>query len=131
MLHPATDGSYTGFIPMGRNHHLVVPEQFFCPFIFVWLSTVGIPHQLIDTRFHWVGDVGRFTLNDSQWQTIHEQHNVGNDVLIESFNLELVGAEKFVVIWIFKINDFDGMTTVTFANILKNRLVADECFQMD
>ena len=84
--------------------------------------------KLIDSSVSWTGNIWRFTFYDCQRKTIYEQDNVGNDVLVRPFYLELVGAEIFIVIWVLKINDLDRLPLLAFTQVLFNRLVTDQGF---
>ena len=128
MFHPGTDGTDPCLVPVGGDHHLVVPEQPFSPFVFVGLPAVGIAEKLVDTGFHRVGDVRGLALDDRKRQAVHEQHNVRDDVLVGSFNLELVDAQVFVVVRVLEVNDFDRLTLPAFAKVLFHADVLDQCF---
>ena len=121
MFHAGCDRANPCFVPVCGHHHQVVVEQFFRAFIMFGCAAVGIAQQLVNACFHGVRAVWGFAFNHRQRQTVHKAHNVGNDVLINTRYLELIGAEKFVVFGVFEINDVDSLPFVAFAQVLHDR----------
>jgi len=70
------------------------------------MAQVGVAKQLVDPLRHGIGHEGGLALHDPQRQLIHEEGDVGNDALRWTLNLELIHAEKLVVLWMVKVNEF-------------------------
>ena len=83
---------------------------------------------MVDPLCHRIGHERRLALHYPQRQPIHKQQDVGNDVLGWSLDLELINAEELVVLWVVKINQFEGLTTTTTAQVLIHADVLGEAF---
>ena len=77
---------------------------------------------------HGIGHEGGLAVNNPQRHPIHEEQDVGNDVLRWTLDLELINAEELVVLWVVKVNEFQRLTTTTTSKVLINAEVLGEAF---
>src|SRR5690554_5171571 len=126
MLCAGTDSAYLCLIPAGGYHQLVVPEQLLGTFVVFRRPQVGVSAQLVNAFGYRIGNIRRFALNHRQRQAVHEADNIRDDVLVEAFNLELVGAQEFVVVRVVEVDDLDRLPLATGTEVLFNGQVVHQ-----
>ena len=123
MLGAGADCSNLRLIPARRHHQLVVPEQLLGTFTVFRGAQIGVAAQLVNAFGNCVGNIGGLALNQCQRQAVHEADNIRDDVLINPFNLKLVGTQEFVVVRIVEVDDFDRLPLATGTQVLLYRQV--------
>ena len=110
----SSDGAELRLLAAGGNNDLIVKEKRCAAFTFgPTLFTVA--QQLVDCFGDGVSDLGRLALDNHHWQTIQEQHNIRDDVMLgaEDAHLELAHSDKAVVVTVGKVHKTHGWASLT------------------
>ena len=99
----------------GSDDELVVVEQPLVALVDVHqaepAAPVGVALKLVDRFLHRRGDVGALRLDDDERNAVHEQHDVGDEVLgrlaRRALQLELVDRPEGVALGVVEVDEVD------------------------
>ena len=93
------DAGIAAVMETGGHDNLIEIKQFRHALRLFSTSAVLIAHQLVDAFRHRFCDVRRLTFDNHERKTVHEQNDIGNDMLLFAGNANLILADgKEIVI---------------------------------